>query len=340
MKQAKQAYKTQHFKRATLVTNQAPPQPNSNIHIFSKKMKQFAALAGHQHFRRALKPTDHCISPTNQTEQFNSNKFIIHRQERSLPKDPNNSGSYDNGSKISNTSDTLLLNKNYGKKGDKTDSNSNLREFHKRNFSPDIRINLFKPLHFRIHSEKPSDYKGSKKIEAEFNDEESDEIAKELGLNVRGDSCPYESKGSIDEYMIGKEIGIACYLIGNGAYAVVRVALHKESQIKTALKFYDIKNLRTLQRKKSLKSEIKILSKLNHNNIMKLYEAFSTSTHIVLALEYVNGMSLHALLRTRADRRLDEVEGKQIFKQLINALRYCHSKSVTHRYLNYVGISN
>ena len=338
MKQAKQAYKPPNFKRVGLITNQIQPPLNSNIHIFSKKMKQFAALAGHQHFRRALKPTDHCTSPTNQVGQFNSNKFIIHRQEKSLPKESDGSGSYDNGSKISNTSDTLILSKNYGKKGSKIDTNSNFREFHKRNFSPDIRINLFKPLHFRIHSEKPSDYKGSRKTESAFKDENAEEIAQELGLNVRGDSCPYESKGTIDEYMIGKEIGILYYLIGNGAYAVVRVALHKESQIKTALKFYDIKNLRTMQRKKSLKSEIKILSKLNHTNIMKLYEAFSTPTHIVLALEYVNGMSLHALLRTRAERRLDEVEGKQIFKQLINALRYCHSKSVTHRYWPNAGI--
>jgi len=116
--------------------------------------------------------------------------------------------------------------------------------------------------------------------------------------------------------------------------------MHKNTQTKTALKFYDIKNLCTAQRKKSLKREIIILSKLNHINIMKLYEAFVTPTHIVLALEYINGMSLHALLKSKSDRKILESEAKPIYRQLLNAIRYCHSKSVTHRYFHHIGILN
>jgi MAP/microtubule affinity-regulating kinase len=112
---------------------------------------------------------------------------------------------------------------------------------------------------------------------------------------------------------------------------VVRVAIHKSSNTKTALKFYEIKNVVTPQRKKGLRREILILSKLNHDNIMKLYEAFVTPQHVVLALEFINGMSLHGLLKSKAERRLKEPEALSIYKQLMSALRYCHSKSIAHR---------
>ena len=63
-----------------------------------------------------------------------------------------------------------------------------------------------------MHSEKPKDKgKGmSEKMNASLSiDEENAEmIAKELGLNIKGDSCPYEGKGTIDDYIVGKEIGI------------------------------------------------------------------------------------------------------------------------------------
>ena len=60
---------------------------------------------------------------------------------------------------------------------------------------------------------------------------------------------------------------------------------------------YDRFKLMDVQRKKSALREIKILSKLNHPNIVKLYESIDTSKTVYLVMEYVTGESLHSYLK-------------------------------------------
>jgi MAP/microtubule affinity-regulating kinase len=60
---------------------------------------------------------------------------------------------------------------------------------------------------------------------------------------------------------------------------------------------YDRYKLMDVQRKKSALREIKILSKLNHPNIVKLYESIDSSKYVYLVMEYVQGESLHGYLK-------------------------------------------
>jgi len=64
--------------------------------------------------------------------------------------------------------------------------------------------------------------------------------------------------------------------IGQGAYATVRVGIHKETNNKIACKVYEKFKLLEPNRRKGVKREIKIMEKLDHQNIAKLYEAFDT----------------------------------------------------------------
>lgn len=48
-------------------------------------------------------------------------------------------------------------------------------------------------------------------------------------------------------------------------------------------------------------------------------------------MENINGGSLHSLLKSRSDRRLKDSEAKRIFSQIAAAIKYCHSKNITHR---------
>jgi serine/threonine protein kinase len=75
----------------------------------------------------------------------------------------------------------------------------------------------------------------------------------------------------MDEYIIGKQIG-------QGAYAVVKVGLHKKSNKKVALKIYEKEKMKDIQRKKSIRREIKLMERLNHPHIAKLYEAIETES--------------------------------------------------------------
>ena len=72
-------------------------------------------------------------------------------------------------------------------------------------------------------------------------------------------------RGRIDDYIIGKEIG-------KGAYAVVKKALNKPTNMKLAIKIYDKIKLIDQHRKNSVKREIQILKKTDHINIVKLHE--------------------------------------------------------------------
>ena len=59
---------------------------------------------------------------------------------------------------------------------------------------------------------------------------------------------------------------------------------------------------------------------MNHPNIVKLYDAFETDSNVYLVMEYVAGGSLHSYLKEKTSRRLDELEAKRIFKQIMTAL--------------------
>lgn len=134
----------------------------------------------------------------------------------------------------------------------------------------------------------------------------------------------FSDKHSLDDYVIGKQIG-------QGAYAVVKIGLHKKTNKKVALKIYDKEKMKEIQRKKSVRREIKLMERLNHPNIAKLYEAIETDDLVVLVMEYVNGGSTHGFLKSKPNRRMEEQEGRRIYKQMMSALSYCHSKCVAHR---------
>jgi serine/threonine protein kinase len=112
---------------------------------------------------------------------------------------------------------------------------------------------------------------------------------------------------------------------------VVRVATCKKDNKKYAIKVYDKSKLTDSNRQRSVRREIKLLQKMNHPNIVKIFEAFETDDYVYLVMEYVGGGSLHSYLREKPNRRLEEDDAKRIFKQIMTALHYCHRKSIAHR---------
>lgn len=73
--------------------------------------------------------------------------------------------------------------------------------------------------------------------------------------------------------------------------------MHKPSGEKVAIKQYDRLKLMDIQRKKQAVREIRILSRLNHKGVVKLYEAIDTNQYVYLVMENVQGESLHAHLK-------------------------------------------
>ena len=85
--------------------------------------------------------------------------------------------------------------------------------------------------------------------------------------------------------------------IGQGAFAIVRRAQHKESKHVIALKTYDKKNLVEKEPQMAVHREINTLSDMWHQNIMKLHEVIDQRTHVHLVMELCEGSSLFHLIK-------------------------------------------
>ena len=133
----------------------------------------------------------------------------------------------------------------------------------------------------------------------------------------------------ISHYEIGK-------VIGKGAYASVKICKNKITQEKFAMKIYEKKILNDNIKKKCILREIEILKKLNHPNIVKLYDTIISDKNILLIQELVNGISLRDFYNKEIRNQKNISEKKYniltlIFKQIFSAFDYIHKKNIFHR---------
>ena len=87
--------------------------------------------------------------------------------------------------------------------------------------------------------------------------------------------------GKISNYNIGIQIG-------KGAYAIVKSGVNKNSGQKVAIKVYDKSRIADPQRKTCVNREIRILQRLNHDNIVRLYDTIDTTRQLFLIMERPN----------------------------------------------------
>ena len=139
----------------------------------------------------------------------------------------------------------------------------------------------------------------------------------------------HNKDNKISNYEIGK-------VIGKGAYATVKICKNKITQEKFAMKIYEKKILNDNIKKKCILREIEILKKLNHPNIVKLYDTIISDKNILLIQELVNGISLRDFYNKeiRNQKNISEKKYKiltLIFKQIFSAFDYIHKKNIFHR---------
>ena len=126
-------------------------------------------------------------------------------------------------------------------------------------------------------------------------------------------------KGKISkEYTLGK-------VIGKGSFGQVRLAIHKATKQKRAIKIMKKSEVNT----QNLLDEISILSKLSHPNIMQIFEIFEDNINIYIVSEYCNGGELFDIISQKGS--FTEKEACIVMKQLISGICYCHQKGIVHR---------
>lgn len=86
-----------------------------------------------------------------------------------------------------------------------------------------------------------------------------------------------------------------------------------------------------------VKNEATLLSKMNHENIVKYYDSFVENNNWFIVMEYCNGGDLYNYLK-KNKTPLKEAQIFSIFIQICNGLNYIHNVKVIHRDLKSLNI--
>ena len=79
--------------------------------------------------------------------------------------------------------------------------------------------------------------------------------------------------------------------------------------------------------------EVNLMIKLDHPNIIKLYEYYENEKKIYLIMELCTGGELFDKIieNTEKGKQFTEKQAANIFKQMMSAVNYCHKNGIVHR---------
>ena len=139
---------------------------------------------------------------------------------------------------------------------------------------------------------------------------------------------------SLDDFIFGK-------LLGKGSFSLVNIVTRKQDKKQYAMKRVYINNLSEKEKLSSL-NEIRILSSLNHPNIIGYKEAFfdSKTRTLNIVMEYADDGDLLQKIKNNLKNHLHFAE-KTIwdwFIQILEGLKYLHDNKIMHRDLKSANI--
>eukprot|EP01097_Dermamoeba_algensis_P002647 TRINITY_DN2047_c0_g1_i1.p1 TRINITY_DN2047_c0_g1~~TRINITY_DN2047_c0_g1_i1.p1 ORF type:complete len:362 (-),score=66.70 TRINITY_DN2047_c0_g1_i1:76-1161(-) len=141
-----------------------------------------------------------------------------------------------------------------------------------------------------------------------------------LGLDNSDNDSILE--GIAEKYDFGREIG-------RGGFSVVYEATDKTTGQKYAIKHIKKETMAEAEDLQLLKREIRIMKKVSHPNILKLYEVYEEDDDFYLVMELVKGKELFDRIVERG--QYSERDASAIIRQLLSAIAYLHSLGIAHR---------
>ena len=117
--------------------------------------------------------------------------------------------------------------------------------------------------------------------------------------------------------------------IGEGTFGKVKLALHKLTQEKVAIKILEKKKINSKKDLERIEKEIKYMKILNHPNIVKIYEIIEDENNFYIVMEYVPGGELFNYIVK--NKRLTENEASFFYSQIIHIIQEIHKHKICHR---------
>ena len=117
-------------------------------------------------------------------------------------------------------------------------------------------------------------------------------------------------------------------ILGQGSFGIVYLVKHKQLNCYFAMKVIK-KNNKNEKEEQTLMNEINILRKMDHPNIVKINDFYTTKTEYILVTEYCPEGELFYEIKNFAP--FNEALTGWYMKQILSAVCYCHKLKIIHR---------
>ncbi|KAL2317382.1 hypothetical protein Fmac_031258 [Flemingia macrophylla] len=117
-------------------------------------------------------------------------------------------------------------------------------------------------------------------------------------------------------------------LLGQGTFAKVYYARGTITNQSVAIKVIDKDKVIKTGQADHIIREISVMRLVKHPNVIELFEVMATKSKIYFVMEYAKGGEL---FKKVAKGKLKEDVAHRYFRQLMNAVDFCHTRGVYHR---------
>lgn len=118
-------------------------------------------------------------------------------------------------------------------------------------------------------------------------------------------------------------------VLGKGSFGEVILCKDKITGQEYAVKVISKRQVKQKTDKELLLKEVELLKKLDHPNIMKLYEFFEDKGYFYLVTEVYTGGELFDEIINR--KRFSEADAARIVRQVLSGINYMHRNKIVHR---------
>jgi serine kinase len=118
--------------------------------------------------------------------------------------------------------------------------------------------------------------------------------------------------------------------IGRGSYSKVKEAYDMVNMRQVAVKIIDLTKAPKDFQEKFLPRELEIWPKVNHPNVITMYDCILRSTKIYMILEYACGGDMLSYIQ-KLSGPVPDKDCKLWMRQICSALQYLHQNNIIHR---------
>jgi serine/threonine protein kinase len=143
---------------------------------------------------------------------------------------------------------------------------------------------------------------------------------------------PKKRSSSFNELQM-KQISFGDYIIkqtiGKGTFSKVKLGINKLTGEKVAIKILDKSKILEKEDLDRIIREMSILSKMDHENVIKVFQIYEDNYNYLIIMEYCEGGELFNYIVKKG--KLSEIEAAFFFYQIINGVEYLFSQGIAHR---------